>query len=249
MEESTVYEQPEEKVEVAEVKKPAIPKKKIGAKSNSDLKAELKEMKAKLKEMQEITDHYQSTKQTVDVGNGKETAEICFFTEIDYDSKGNLRAVYPFYHNLKVMEDARDNLRRMERSVDRGDIPKDYLPQTMNMIKETKVMIDTYESHLPSIKKNIDGVKRTRDILADVIAPTLFTRREMSLGLVDPHEEARRMAEPCIDVPQDLRAIAAKNGVMMDNRNRASRNDISRLYQMCQRELGEPADVEYLRKD
>jgi hypothetical protein len=217
--------------------------------NNAELRAELKMMKAKLKEMTEISESAAIVRQTVDVGNGKETAEITFFTELDYNAKGQLKSVYPFYHNTKVMDDAREDLRRMEKSVASNSVPSEYLPQTMEMIKSTKTLLDTYEAHLPALRKNIDGVIKTRDILSSIIAPSLFTRKEMSLGLVDPHEEARRMAEPCIDVPQELRSIAAKNGVMMDKKHKASRNDISRLYQMCQRELGEPADVEYLRRD
>lgn len=234
----------EENQEVKEVKK--VKKGKKNFKTNAELKAELKEMKIKLKE---LTDAEASIKQVVDVGNGKETAEINFFTEIDYNSKGQLKSVYPFYHNTKVMDDARESLRRMEKSVERGDVPAQYMPETMSMIKNTKDMLEAYESHLPSLERNIDMVVSVRNKLVELIAPTLFTRREMTLGLVDPHEEAKRMAEPIIEVPKELRGIAVKNGVMLDKRGKASRNDLSRLYQMCQRKLGEPGDVEYLRKD
>ena len=223
-----------------------VAKKKRGFATNAELKAELKMMKIRLKE---LTEAEACVKQIVDVGNGKETAEINFFTEIDYNAKGQLKSVYPFYHNTKVMDDARESLRQMEKSVASGVIPGEYLPSTMNMIKETKTMLETYEAHLPTLERNIDMVVKVRDQLANIIAPSLFTRREMSLGLVDPHEEAKRMSEPVLDVPKELRGIAVKNGVMLDKKNRASRNDMSRLYQMCQRKLGEPADVEYLRQD
>jgi hypothetical protein len=173
---------------------------------------------------------------------------ISFFTEMDLDKDGNIKASYPFYFNKRRMENSKMDLNRLERMVENKEVPNEFIGDVMDKIRNYKKELEALERYTPKAAKNLDRIKKLSDTLKDYIAPSLFTRREMNLGLVDPHEESTRMSEPKISVNSETAAAVVKNGGRVDN-GKVSRDDLTRLYQMCQHSLGEPGDVEYLRKD
>ena len=182
----------------------------------------------------------------------KEEGKITFFTEMDIDSKGRMKSSYPFYFNTKRMEEAKEEYRRLKGMIDRHEVPSEYTGEVMSKINAYEAEMAAIERNRPRVQ-DIGRIKKYRDQLQDVIAPTMFTKKEMVDGLVDPNEEARRMAEPIIPVPQELRELLANNGAKLTKEGKASRDDLTRTWQMCQwhiREAGEwvNLDAESLRQ-
>ena len=179
----------------------------------------------------------------------KDDSSISFMTEIDLDKNGNPKASYPFYQNPRHMEDLKEDKRKLEKAVAAGFVDADHIGEVKSRIAQYGQQLDAYEKHLPEMEKNIDRINKMSKDLADVIAPTMFTRKEMRDGLVDPHEDARRMSEPIIELPKELCETAIRNGVRVDSSRKVSRDGATRLWQMCQRKLGGSTDAEYLRRD
>ena len=178
--------------------------------------------------------------------------KVTFFTEIDLDAKGNPKASYPFYFNKKRMDEVREEYKRLKGMIDRREVPPEYTGEVMEKIRAHETEMAAIEKHKPNVK-NIDKIRKYRDELEEAIKPTMFTSSEMKDGLVDPNEEARRMTEPIISVPQDIRELIANNGGKLSKDGKASRDDLTRTWQMCQwhlREHGEYVnlDAESLRK-
>ena len=179
----------------------------------------------------------------------KDNSVINFFTEIDLDSKGNPKASYPFYQNPRQLDEIKEDKRKLEQAVSKGYVDADHLPEVQSRINQYSKQMEALEKHNPDMTKNMDRINKLSKTLADVIAPTMFTRKEMKEGLVDPHEEARRMVEPCIELPKEIRETAIKNGIQVGSDGRVSRDNAVRLWQMCNRTLGQSTDAEYLRRD
>lgn len=173
---------------------------------------------------------------------------ISFFTEMDLDKDGNIKSSYPFYFNKNRMEKSKMDLKRLERMIENREVPQEYIGDVNDKIRNYKKELEALDRYTPKVAKNLDRIKKLSDNLKEYIAPSLFTRREMNLGLVDPHEEATRMSEQKISVNSETAEAIVKNGGHVAN-GKVSRDDLTRLYQMCQFHLEEPGDVEYLRKD
>lgn len=199
--------------------------------------------KTKVKEVVEVKDSVPAIKVSAD------DSAINFFTEIDLDKNGNPKASYPFYHNPRQIEELKEDKRRLEKAISSGFVDADHLPEAKSRIAQYTQQLEAIEKHKPEMEKNIDKIDKMSKTLAGVIAPSMFTRKEMRDGLVDPHEEARRMSEPIITLPPELCSTAIKNGIPVNGDRKVSRDGAVRLWQMCQRRLDRSPDAEYLRKD
>jgi hypothetical protein len=178
-----------------------------------------------------------------------DNSAINFFTEIDLDKNGNPKASYPFYQNPRQLEEIKEDKRKLEQAVAKGFVDTDHLPEIQGRINQYSKQLEALEKHNPDMTKNIDRIDKTSKALAEVISPLMFTRKEMREGLVDPHEEARRMVEPCVELPKEVCETAIKNGVPVGSDRKVSRDNAVRLWQMCNRTLGKSTDAEYLRRD
>jgi hypothetical protein len=186
---------------------------------------------------------------SVEIKSSKDDSAINFFTEIDLDKNGNPKASYPFYHNPRQIEEIKEDRRKLEKAVAAGFVDADHLPEAKTRIEQYTRQLEAIEKHKPEMEKNIDRIDKMSKSLADAIAPSMFTRKEMHDGLVDPHEEARRMSEPVITLPQELCSTFIKNGIPVGGDRKVSRDSAVRIWQMCQRRLDRSPDAEYLRRD
>ena len=203
---------------------------------------------AKKSKVQEVSEVKEVTSAPA-IKVSEDNSAINFFTEIDLDKNGNPKASYPFYYNPRQIEELKEDKRRLEKAVANGFVDADHMPEAQTRISQYTLQLEAIEKHKPEMEKNIDRIDKMSKSLADVIAPSMFTRKEMREGLVDPHEEARRMSEPVVTLPPEVCETAIKNGIPVGKDRKVSRDGAVRLWQMCQRRLDRSPDAEYLRRD
>jgi hypothetical protein len=94
-----------------------------------------------------------------------------------------------------------------------------------------------------------DRLSKVRDNLETNITASKFTKLEMENYLVDAHEEARRMTEPCVEVD---RLEAARMGFKPDADGKVNRNEAEMMWKMACSLLGDRPNnpnTELLRRD
>lgn len=85
--------------------------------------------------------------------------------------------------------------------IDRNEIPLEELPYRKADLEKMEKRLEEIKNSKPKLSGiQRDRLARKRDKLAEEIKASKFSVLDMEKGLADPHEEARRMSEPCIDV-------------------------------------------------
>ena len=178
---------------------------------------------------------------------------ISFFGGVDKNKKGNRASEVPSWAMQTHIEDLREGIASKERAIERGDIPLDSIPQTRAEIQKEKQrltdILDSRPKASPDVEDKLWKVYRS---LSKDIQDSLFTRSDMKLGLASPHEEARRMVNPIIKVTKDIVELCEKNGVpvaVKGNEAYLTRNNASKIWKWAGHYLGEPTNVETLRRD
>lgn len=177
--------------------------------------------------------------------------EINFFGSMDRKGKtkdGAITSEYPaFYFNVQL-DDLKEETERQERQIELGLVPPSELPYVKAEVARNKDRMNEIEQSYPKLSdKEKDAVYATYKDLGEKISDSMFTRTDMKKGLVDAHEEARRMSEPIIPIKGQEKffhnmGITAKQG-------KVSRNDAAKAYKIMGRFLGENTVIERLRKD
>ena len=78
---------------------------------------------------------------------------------------------------------------------------------------------------------------------------SMFTRSEMKKGLADPHDEARRMVQPCIDITGNVHVARSCGIDVPTGQTKINRNQATKMWKILGRLCDERTNVEYLRKD
>lgn len=186
-------------------------------------------------------------KETTEV---KEAVGVKFFGKIDINRKGAIASEIPAWSMTAQLDDLREGLARKKRSIERGEIPLDGIPQLREEIRveeEKLIKIEDSRPHLNDTQEN--EVNRVRKSIAKKISPTMFTRTEMRQGLADPQDEAKKMVQPIIKLDKGEIAMCEANEIPVSKDGMVSRNQASKLYKLTQRYFGESGNIEYLRKD
>jgi len=88
-----------------------------------------------------------------------------------------------------------------------------------------------------------------KEELSPQISASLFTRTDMMKGMANPHEEAKRMVQPCIKLSGEAVQFADLCKVEVKNGNMVSRNNAAKMFKLIGKLLGMPTNIEVLRKD
>lgn len=178
---------------------------------------------------------------------------VSFFGKVDRNKKGDRSSEVPSWAMQTHINDLREGIESKERAIERGNIPLDAIPQTRAEIqKERQRLTEILESKPKTSPDVEDKLWKVYRSLGKDIQDTLFTRSDMKLGLASPHEEARRMVNPIIKVNKDIVELCKENGVpvaIKGNEAYLTRNNASKIWKWAGHFLGEPTNVETLRKD
>lgn len=179
--------------------------------------------------------------------------EIKFFGKVDLNKEGNISSQMPAWSMKNQLEELEEEVARKERALERGDIPHDSIATTREDLKKEKKQLNAIKESKPKFSETEENKlwKMHKD-LGNVIKPTLFTRSEMMKGTASPHEEMRRMKDPCISVPKEIAELCSDNGIKVSeekNNFLVSRDGASHMWKLIGRYFGENTNIEALRKD
>jgi len=181
---------------------------------------------------------------------------IQFFGELDRKGKqadGAIASEYPAWYFITNLENLKEEIANDERRLGRLKAQKIFDPeQHARMEEDLQGRKEKYERAVNSRPKlgatQKDEVWRAYQNLGGEIREALFTRSQMNIGSVDPHEEVRRMTEARIPVTSLSPELAKNLGVKVQN-GKISRSQAERAWKILGRSLGEETNIEALRKD
>lgn len=181
------------------------------------------------------------------VKNGLE--DVAFYGKVDINKHGKEGSEMPAWYFRQHKEEIENNITQVEASIARGEIAEDKRPQILADVRRMKEKLDAInESHPNFNGKNQDAISKVTDTLGQKIAESMYTRSDMMRGIADPHEEARRMADPCIKLEGDEYLLAKKSGCRISRDGKVSRTDAERVWKLGRRALGENSNSEILRR-
>lgn len=177
--------------------------------------------------------------------------DIQFFGNVDRKGKtkeGAITSEYPAFYFHNHYEDLKETTERQERQIEIGLVPPSELPYVKAEVERNKQrMIDIKKANPRLSGPQKDAIHKTYKELGESIADSMYTRTDMHKGLVDAHEEARRMSKPIISV-KGKEKFLHNMGITAEN-GKISRNQASRAYKIIGKVLGENTNVEKLRRD
>jgi len=172
-----------------------------------------------------------------------------FYGEVDKNDKGKNSSEYPAWYLASHLGELKESIGRRERALARGDTPIDTVPYEKQELAKEKARYDDIMKSKPDLNDNERNMlwKNYKD-LSSKICETMFTRSEMMFGTASAHEEARRMVEPVIALTKEQIDMAKDININIVE-NKTSRNGAAKLFKLIGKLLGEPTNIEVLRKD
>jgi len=172
-----------------------------------------------------------------------------FFGDTDKNKSGNISSEAPAWYFKQHKENLENEISSTKNRLDRGEVPEAQKPETMAELARMRRKLDAINESQPKLNDSQkDIIAKTRSVLGDKIKDAMFTRTEMKMGLADAHEEARRMADPCIKVSHEEAVLIKKAGGRISNDGKVSRNDAEKAWKLMGRSIGENSNTESLRR-
>ena len=219
-----------------------MPKAKIKKRKEKTVSVDKNELK-ELKECKAIIEEAEKQINGAPAGNVKDN-DYTYFADFD---KGSSIPAWSLPRNIDILE---SDVNKLGNMLDNKQIPIEEIPYQKADYEQKKKRLDEIKDSKPKLTgRQKDNLKSKRDELAVEINRAQFTRLEMDKGLADPHEEARRMSEPCIRVDKEE---ARRMGVETDARGYVSRSKGEAMWKNMSSLLGDTVpnpNVETLRSD
>jgi len=177
-----------------------------------------------------------------------ENPDFTVFTQSDLSPDGKkIASTLPLWYNSAYREELEATISRMEYALKEGYVPDGRRGEFNAKLKTYKERLQSLNDAIPKFnKKSIDMIAKVVSTLSEKIANSLFPRDQMERGIVDPSEEARRMAEPAISLnDMELKWAMACN--IKPVKGKVSRTQAELMWKIGRKILGEPTNVEILR--
>ena len=160
---------------------------------------------------------------------------------------GRITSEYPAWMHKYQMDELKESIERKERELKNNRIPFEHVATAREELAREKEKYAAIKDSVPKLSdKQKDDLHGQYKDLAKNISGYLFTRSEMMQGTASAHEEADRMVLPSIEVHPE---VARMCNLQPTKDGRISRNDASKAFKIIGHILGEPTNVETLRKD
>lgn len=171
------------------------------------------------------------------------------FGSTDRDKAGNIKSEYPSWYFDQIKEDLERDIRETEKSLEMDAIPYTAKHITKEKLVQKKERFEKILDETPKLKDTEkDSFIKIRKDMGGRIGEARYKRSEVERGLIDSHEEARRMSEPIMEIKDDKEADFAKECNIKIIDGKINRNDMERMHKIMSKMLGESTDIEYLRR-
>lgn len=171
---------------------------------------------------------------------------IQFFGDVDLNDSNKIKSMLPAWYFDRHIDELQENIERKERALKNRMIKEDMIARTENEIKAERIRLKEITESRPNLTGNqkdrcADAYKK----LAEQIQSSMPTRKQSRDGLVSPHQELKRLKGKHIKIDPD---IASACGVKMVG-GKISGDEAARCFKILGKVLGEPTNVEHLRRD
>jgi hypothetical protein len=173
---------------------------------------------------------------------------IKWFSEVDMNDKGKVSGDLPARYFDRQIEELAEEIRGMERDIEMEMYRGKDLMNLKRKLKERKARHEAIMKSKPILEgADKDKVAKTLKELGKKIGASMFNYTAMQKISCDPHEEAKRMVSPCIEVNSDVEADYCKQRGIKIVDGKISRDQASFMYKTFAKDLGEDTDIESLR--
>lgn len=172
-----------------------------------------------------------------------------FYGKKDRNTDGSIKSEMPGWYFPAHLEDLKDDIAEAKTSLNRGGVPPDQVMRVRQELEENKARLGEIERSKPKPTDNERNLlwKGYKE-LGNLIQESMFTYTDMQKGTAPAHTEAFRMTKPIIELPDYLIKFSESCNVKMED-GKISRNGAAKIFKLFGRVLGEPTNIEVLRKD
>jgi hypothetical protein len=171
---------------------------------------------------------------------------VQFFGDVDLNENNKIKSFMPAWYQDRAIDELQESIDRKKRALKAHMIKEDMIQRTEAEIKAESERLTEIINSKPRLKdEQKDKCYGAYKMLREQIASTLPTRKQAKDGLVNPHDELRRMKSKHITIDPD---IAAACGVKTTG-GKISGDEAGRCFKILGKILGEPTNVETLRRD
>jgi hypothetical protein len=179
------------------------------------------------------------------------SGEFSFFGEVDRNVRGEVTSEYPAWMSRNHIEMFEEDANRLRIEIKQGFV-KEKIGEMQQELEKIEAKVDEIRASKPEMSvKRKDDLKAARKTIGELIAEAMFTRSDMEMGWCDPHEEARRMSVPCINLTNDMCVLALACGIKKDKvkDKKITRTDLEKMFKIISAAIDEDGNIERLRKD
>ncbi len=174
-----------------------------------------------------------------------------FFGQADRTKDGQIKSDYPAWYQEQHLEDLKESIAQQERALDQDAVPPERKGQFRERLNQEKERLEQIEASKPKFTgAEKDRAAKFREDIGQRISDAQYGKSQIDRGLVNAHEESRRMIEPCIEVKGQAEAeILRECGAKITEGGKVTRTEAEKAWKIVGRALGEDiTNVEVLRR-
>ena len=176
----------------------------------------------------------------------EDSERIQFFGEVDLNPEGGRVADVPSWCFDIHIEEMQETIDRKRRQIELGIVTQESVHLMREEIKMEQDRLDQIVASRPKLTGNQqDKVYNAYNKLGQRIRDTLPTRKENEDGLINAHDELRRMKDKHISISPEI----AKACMVKPVNGKISGDEANKCYRILGSALGENTNVERLRRD
>lgn len=170
---------------------------------------------------------------------------IQFFGDIDLGTDNKIKSHLPAWYFDQAIDEMQNSIERKERALEHHLIKEELIQTTKNEIVAERERLKEILSSKPALGANQDRCASAYKSLGEQIKDTMPTRKQAKDGLVNPHQELKRLKTKHIKIDPDIAAACGVKAVG----GKVTGDEAARCYKILGKALGENTNVEYLRRD
>ena len=175
------------------------------------------------------------------------------FCEVDRKDGGKtapISSTYPAYCFREQIDQLEEETESLKRRIEMGAIEPQYLPAHKEELRIKQEKLDKIYQAKPKLSsKDIDKLARFQKEIGEEISRIMPSYTEMQRGTASPQDEVRKMhREGCVSI-EGHKQLFSDMGIKPRRNGKVTRNDAAKAWKIARSLLGEPTNVETLRRD